>query len=256
MRNYVYERQRVILVFVFMVLHCFVCYAYQPDTDSISNNDYKFNPKQLIAPAALITIGSFGVSNGWFCNIKQDVRGEFNHMSHGCRFRADDYLQYVPLATGIGLGLTGVKSRHPLRERLCVAVTTSAITALVVNVTKYSVGEKRPDSERKNSFPSGHTATAFMGAEMVRMEYGNACGIGAYVFATGIAVSRMYNDRHWLNDVIAGAGIGILSTHISYWLLPYERKLLGWDKYNIEAAIMPSYNPIEQSIGFSLAARF
>lgn len=29
----------------------------------------------------------------------------------------------------------------------------------------------RPDGSAKNYFPSGHTATAFMGAELLRKEY-------------------------------------------------------------------------------------
>ncbi|MCH5175183.1 MAG: phosphatase PAP2 family protein [Prevotellaceae bacterium] len=256
MRSYVCGQQKIMMIFLFIMFRCSVCYAQQSDLDSISTHNNYFNPKQLIAPAALITIGSFGVSNGWFCKVKQDVKEDFYHIRHDHRFRADDYLQYVPLATGIGLGFTGVDTRHPFRERLCVAVTASAVTALIVNVTKYSVREKRPDSEKRNSFPSGHTATAFMGAEMVRMEYGNACGIGAYAFATGIGILRMYNDRHWLNDVIAGAGVGILSTHIAYWLLPYERKLFGWNKQNMEAAIIPTYNTAEHSIGLCFSARF
>jgi membrane-associated phospholipid phosphatase len=30
----------------------------------------------------------------------------------------------------------------------------------------------------------------------------------------------MYNNKHWLNDVAAGAGVGILSTRLAYWLYP------------------------------------
>jgi hypothetical protein len=37
-------------------------------------------------------------------------------------------------------------------------------------------------------------------------------GISGYVVATGTGFFRMYNDRHWLTDVAAGAGIGILCT--------------------------------------------
>ena len=69
-----------------------------------------------------------------------------------------------------------------------------------------------------------------MGAELMREEYGNAWGAGAYVIAGGVAFLRMYNDRHWLNDVIAGAGVGILAARIGYWLLPLERKLFRWEK--------------------------
>jgi membrane-associated phospholipid phosphatase len=36
--------------------------------------------------------------------------------------------------------------------------------------------------------------------------------------ATATGVLRVMNNRHWLSDVITGAGIGILTTKFSYWL--------------------------------------
>ena len=41
----------------------------------------------------------------------------------------------------------------------------------------------------------------------------------------------MYNNRHWLTDVAAGAGIGILSTKIAYWLYPFLNSKLF--KFNV-----------------------
>ena len=95
-----------------------------------------------------------------------------------------------------------------------------------------------------------------MGAELVREEYGNTYGACAYTFATGIAVLRLYNDRHWLNDVIAGAGTGILAARIGYWLLPWERKLFGMDKSKNTMAIVPNYNQIDISFGVAMSASF
>ena len=113
-----------------------------------------------------------------------------------------------------------------------------------VNGIKYTVQEPRPGSGARNSFPSGHTATAFTGAELIRLEYGNGYGIAAYGITTaGVALMRLYNDRHWLNDIVAGAGIGILSANIAYWMLPWERKLFGWDNSSRQRiALMPTYN--------------
>lgn len=217
----------------------------------------KFRPAQMIVPATLIAIGAFGVSNGWFCSVKQDVREGFYDIRGDCRLKVDDYLQYLPVAAGLGLGFTGIRTRHSFRERVAITATSYAAMGLMVNVTKWSVREKRPGSDARNSFPSGHTATAFMGAEIVRTEYGNACGIGAYVLATSIAVLRLYNDRHWLNDVLAGAGIGILSARIAYWLLPYERKLFRWEAHGKPSlSALPSYNPAAKTFNLSVTAVF
>ena len=153
--------------------------------------------------------------------------------------KVDDYLQYLPVAANVGLGLTGIKARHPLRERVACTATAYLVMGIMVNVTKRAVGEKRPDTNARNSFPSGHTATAFMGAELVRKEYGNAAGLCAYAVATSVAVMRLYKNRHWLNDIIAGAGMGIMSAKIGFWLLPWEKRLFGWDKKKNDAALLP-----------------
>lgn len=220
------------------------------------HEDTRFNAKQLILPGALVAVGAFGVDNGWFCSLKQDVKKGFQDWRGDKRFHADDKLQYLPVIANVGLGLTGIKSRHPFRERVAATATAYAALGALVNVTKYTVKEKRPDTNARNSFPSGHTATAFMGAELVREEYGNAWGAGAYAFATGIAFLRLYNDRHWLNDVIGGAGVGMLSARIGYWLLPWERHLLGWDKKDAAMVLVPSYNPELHAPTLCFAASF
>lgn len=86
-----------------------------------------------------------------------------------------------------------------------------------MNISKYSINEKRPEFGGYNSFPSGHTATVFMGAELVRIEYGRWYGVGAYTIATGVGFMRMYNGRHWFHDLVAGAGVGILSARVGEW---------------------------------------
>ena len=88
------------------------------------------------------------------------------------------------------------------------------------NITKI----ERPDGSSNNSFPSGHTATAFAGAEFLWQEYKDVniwYGITGYAVATGTGIFRIYNARHWLSDVVMGAGIGILTTKIAYWIFPY-----------------------------------
>ena len=212
------------------------------DSATVADKTCRFKATQLIAPATLITIGSIGVCNGWFHHVNHNVRNGMSDWRKDKFFKADDYLQYLPVAANIGLGLTGVKARHPLRERVACTATAYLAMGIMVNVTKLAVGEKRPDSEARNSFPSGHTATAFMGAELVRKEYGGIAGACAYTLATGVAVMRLYNNRHWLNDVITGAGMGILSAKIGFWLLPWERRLLGWDKHGNGTTLLPIVN--------------
>lgn len=213
--------------------------GYAQQSDSLD----RFSVYQLIAPATLFTIGAIGVNNGWICKMKTDVRDSFQTLRGDHRFPIDDFAQYAPLAAQVGLGLVGVEGRHPFRERMLATATACISMGILVNGIKYTVREPRPDTGTRNSFPSGHTAMAFVGAELVREEYGNGWGLGAYILvASGTALMRLYNNRHWLNDIIAGASVGILSARIGYWLLPCERRWLGWDKVEGTVAVVPAYN--------------
>ena len=92
----------------------------------------------------------------------------------------------------------------------------------------------RPDGSNDHSFPSGHTATAFMTATMLTKEYGHKSpwiGIGAYLVATATGLMRMANNKHWLSDVLAGAGIGILSTETGYYLADLVFKEKGISRF-------------------------
>ena len=112
-----------------------------------------------------------------------------------------------------------------------------------VNGVKYTIGELRPDQSAHNSFPSGHTATAVMGAELVRAEYGNRLGLFAYTGALAVGVLRMYNNRHWFNDVLGGAAFGFAAARIAFWLLPYEQRLLGIRPRKTSDATRPKSSP-------------
>ena len=116
---------------------------------------------------------------------------------------------------------------------------------------------ERPDGTSFNSFPSGHTATAFMGAELMNQEYKHQSiwySIAGYTVATGTGVFRMYNNRHWLSDVVAGAGVGILSAKAGYWLYPYVSKLFNGKKPNKETTFLPMYDGKQVQVG--LISRF
>ncbi|MBO4402347.1 MAG: phosphatase PAP2 family protein, partial [Bacteroidales bacterium] len=175
------------------------------EPDSLNNDKATFRFSQLAAPTCMIATGAvLGLER--FHGVDDAVRDWTKGVCAGNFWHGDDYLQYLPVVTSWGLGLTGVQSRYSLKERAAMTVTAYASMGVMVLGVKGIVSEKRPDSPARNSFPSGHTATAFMGAELVRIEYGWAWGMAAYGVAAGVGFLRMYNDRHWFNDVLAGAG--------------------------------------------------
>lgn len=162
----------------------------------------------------------------------------------GKRCSIDNGLQYVPIAAYLGIDFLGLKAKHNLLQRIASSATSYTIMITAEQCIKRHVKEGRPNSPLAFiSFPSGHTATAFTGAELLRIEYGGGIGIAAYTFATGVAFMRIFNDRHWLNDVLTGAGIGILSAKIGQWLLPAETRLVRLDKAKRNMSVTPPIAP-------------
>lgn len=227
------------------------------DTLSYNDETTRVRPQKFVLPATLIIIGSWGICNNSMQSANHTIRNNMDKMRDGHFFHADDYIQYLPVISHLSLGSIGAESKHNFKERLAITATAYLTMGIIVNGIKIAVNEKRPDSSAKNSFPSGHTATAFMGAELVRIEYGNTFGTGAYIIAGSIAFLRLYNDRHWLNDVIAGAGIGILSARIGYFLLPLNQKLFKLHRKNAPLiAAMPTYHYHTKSFGVAINVQF
>ncbi|WP_276381115.1 phosphatase PAP2 family protein [Flavobacterium sp. H4147] len=228
-------------------------------TDTIKPS--KFSYKQLIIPTALIGYGVIGIESdqlkSWNSQIRDEVKEDIDE-----KISIDDFSQWAPAASVFALDAFGVKAKHSLRDRTVIFATSYAIMTATVMSLKSITKVERPDGSSKNSFPSGHTATAFAGAEMLWQEYKDKSiwyGIAGYAVATGTGLFRIYNNRHWLTDVAAGAGIGILSTKMAYWLNPYITKtLFGKDHQESKPTtfVMPSYDQNSKTIGLSFVKTF
>ncbi len=198
---------------------------------------------EVLVPTALVGASALAVSNGWLAERKDDVQEVLS--AHGAKMmKADDYLQYSQMAAVYGLNLVGIKGKHGFRDLTIILGMSYAVMGVAVNVMKRTFREPRPDTGARNSFPSGHTATAFMGAEFLYREYRDVSpwiGYAGYAVAAATGYLRIYNDRHYLNDVIAGACIGLLSTKLSYWLYP---KIFKWhqDGYRTTTIGLPFYS--------------
>lgn len=158
---------------------------------------------------------------GFRPGFDNDIKQMRNNIAPGLRYHLDNYTQYLPAAVMVGLKTFGYKGRSSWGRMLVSDAFSGTIMAGLVNGLKYTVRRPRPDGTARNSFPSGHTATAFMTAAMLHKEYGWRSpwfSIGGYAVAAFTGVSRVLNDRHYLTDVMAGAAIGISSVHLGYFL--------------------------------------
>lgn len=153
---------------------------------------------------------------------QHDFREMRNLFQKDYREPWDNITQYAPLVATWGLHAAGVEGQSSWK-RLAVSNAVSAlIVAGITNSLKYTVRERRPDETAKNSFPSGHTATAFMAATILHKEYGQTrspwYSVAGYSMATATAVGRILNNRHWVTDVLVGAGVGIIATDLGYFV--------------------------------------
>ncbi len=256
--------QRKTLSILLIMLITSAVHALQKDSLIFINSENEFETaynkisenkvyRMLCVPVPLFAISAITYDQG------DKFRTLRNTHVPNFHYRYDDFLQYAPLAAVIGLKLGGVESRSSWPRLLVSDILAAGIMATAVNSMKYTIKRERPDGSKNNSFPSGHTATAFMAATIMHREYGLTrsplYSIGGYTVATATAFSRQLNNRHWLSDVLAGAGIGVLSAELGYFLadLIFKDKGLNLPNKLRESApkgVRPSF--LEFSVGYSI----
>ena len=246
----------MLIVFIFFKIN-----AQKPlDSTLVSKDPTKFRYSSLILPGALITIGIIGLESHTLKDVSAGINEERDEHIDDL-ITIDDFTQYAPVALTYGLDAFGVNAKHSFKDRTLVLATSYLVMSSTVLILKSTARVERPDGSSFNSFPSGHTATAFMGAEMLWQEYKHHSiwyGVLGYSLAITTGTFRVYNDRHWFNDVVMGAGIGILSTKIGYWLLPFmKNKVFKSKKENnvgYNGMVLPFFST--EGIGLSAVVRF
>ena len=170
----------------------------------------------------------------------------------------DDYSQFFGPVMTVGLKLAGVEGRSDWGRFMVSTAMSYGIMAGFVNGIKYTAKEMRPDGSTANSWPSGHTATAFVGATILHKEYGLTrspwYSVAGYSVATATGVMRVLNNRHWISDVLSGAGIGIMSGELAYAFsdLLFKNKGLLRGDISGERSIIdnPSFFSVSMGLGF------
>jgi hypothetical protein len=175
-----------------------------------------------ILPATLILTGSLMSTSQFEKTLQKDIRNKVGNSYHN---GMDDYIQYTPfLEVYIGDAL-GLNAKNHWFDQTKNMVIGGITTGIIIHSLKRIVGKERPDGSSNHSFPSGHTAASFTGATILFQEFRETNLLFAssgFLFSTTTGGLRIVNNRHYLSDVLAGAGIGILVANLVYYIEPLK----------------------------------
>lgn len=209
-----------------LLILCFplCCFAQQPsaDTANYSNEPLRFQHKQIIAPTIFFASGlsSLGAIKWELAQLRNDYLPNFYT-------DLDDPLSLSPIFLTYLLDAVGMQAKTDFWNRSAILAKAELMMLATVYPLKFISSELRPDGSDRNSFPSSHTAQAFLGATLLSTEFGTRykwVPYLAYGTAASVGLLRIANNKHYLPDVLIGAGIGILSQKISYWTHQYKWK--------------------------------
>ncbi|MGE7776492.1 phosphatase PAP2 family protein [Chitinophaga sp. NPDC101104] len=214
-----------------MLLLSGTCFAQEIKQPLPYDSLYRMRPihfsRELFIPGSLILAGIAANGNGQE-GFKKELVEERNEHLPAFHTHIDNYLQYSPIAIAYGLDAAGIPSRTDIRNRTAILIKGEAMMFATVSLLKNTTHQLRPDGTTYNSFPSGHTAQAFAAATFLSEEYKHRfpwMPYAAYGVASAVGGLRIANNRHYVSDVLVGAGLGILSMKVAYWTHRYK-----WNK--------------------------
>ncbi|MEO8886073.1 MAG: phosphatase PAP2 family protein [Mucilaginibacter sp.] len=158
----------------------------------------------------------------------------------------------APYVTDFGEGLTIVILSLIIGlynyQKAFLLFTSWGVTAILAQIIKHFINAPRPklyfagqlkrihfvkgvEIFSYNSFPSGHTVTAFSAAVVLTYLVKNkSWGLVFLIAAILVGYSRMYLSEHFFEDVVGGSVLGVIVT--VFWIYFLESKqFLQGDKW-------------------------
>lgn len=216
----------IYFIITLLVFSCHSLFAQTIDSN-LTFKPHKLSPKFVYSPSLLI-ISGIAINGNGEEGFKKEIAEERNEHFPKFGTRIDNYLQFSPIAIAYSLDALGYKSKTDIKNRTAILLKGELLMTGVVFGLKKLTHQLRPDNSGYNSFPSGHTAQAFAAATFLSEEYKSKfkwMPYLAYGIASSVGLLRMANNKHYLSDVLVGAGLGILSMKMSYLTHQYK-----WNK--------------------------
>lgn len=214
------------------------------DDSCSSNNIYK----SVLIPMSLIGTGLIINKTNFEKTINKDTR---DYVGYDYYLGIDDYTQHVPFIEMYIADIAGVESKNHWFDQTKYLLISNLISASTTHLLKNWTKKPRP-AGADDSFPSGHTTGAFTNATVLYNEFSqssDALAYSGYAFAATTGMFRLINNKHWLSDVLVGAGIGIIATELVYYIEPFKNINPFIETENI--TLIPSYNNSEYALYFA-----
>ncbi len=230
-------------VLILIILSNLIAFGQKDSLNYIAQKPEKSFLKQSIIPFSLIGTGLIiNYSNGFFGkeNLQEEIQNRFPDFETN----ADDFLLFVPALTMYTADLFKVESKNDVFTQTKYLVISGLANNLITIGLKNITKEDRPNDWEHYSFPSGHTSNAFVMATVLHHEFIDSSpwiAYSGYLFATTTGILRVLNNKHWVSDVLVGAGIGILVTDLVYRFEP----LKNWNPFKNKKSqvfMSPTYN--------------
>jgi PAP2 superfamily len=199
------------LLLVYLILLTFSMDSKAEQSFWAQAKDDSLSPFSTNARYILLTGGLLALST---LPLKKDDFSEDTAERHslGSSSKFGDLMgQLVPNALYVGgMWAHSYFAENMDSKRRAIFMTkVTAYSSAMTTVLKYTIRERRPDHSSRNSFPSGHTTTAFAFASVIGIEHEWYYSVPAYALAGFVGYSRINDHQHYLADVIAGAAIGM-----------------------------------------------
>ncbi len=211
----------------------------------------KFFKRAVVPSVVLMGLGLYTMKDNGFYSSYDAQRDATRHFPD-FRNNIDDYLFYLPIAGLYGFNYFSSQNKHHIWRQTGLVIASGALTTAIIYPVKILTDQERPNGLPR-AFPSGHTAFAFTIATVVDKEFRDKSkwiSVGAYTIASATGVSRILNNEHWMADVLAGAGVGILSVNTVYFIHSKLAKNKG-----LNTSISPTVLP-NGDLGMGLLVQF
>ncbi|NNE75677.1 MAG: phosphatase PAP2 family protein [Pricia sp.] len=203
---------------IHFTLLCLTMANVWAQADSTRLQSQKSLLQQSILPATLLLSGVLLSDSRFEKSLNRETR---KRVGNDFDFPIDEYTRFAPTTLLYVADLAGLEAKNHWFDQTKNMAISIVLTDIITNTLKRSIYKVRPNGFNAKAFPSGHSSLTFATAEVLYEEFNHSNPVLAYSgygFAAVTGSFRMLNNKHWLSDVLAGAGIGILVTKLVYHL--------------------------------------